>query len=706
MTAIKLHVTVEKATMLYGRNPNPYVVIHLKDDEPIDFKKTSTKVATINPEWNESFDFIIDDIKQESLYINIFNNSEHYPLCDPIIIGCKHFKPRDIPVVVEQRLKRYTSNNSKKEAGTLILSIESSVTDIPVKPKVKKSDARRSDARKSNARRSNARKSNAHENLKRGRVSEARRDDMNIKKSSSNFDHLEIKPERRKSTSAKKELVSLTQPEYTVTYRINIEIISGSNLLPGNKKSKCSPYCVFQVEGGTQKLMSKSIENNLNPTWNEVLPSLDGYYVSSDLLHVWVFDKDKKLDLKKNDCIGIYNIMVNDISALGVTQTVDIPLFKAVNDNKTGNIIQMRRSYPGDAGHLKINFHIAKLDQKPFVDNPWKAKFLEVYLEMNEAKNCPVMDGVKSSDPYVCLHISPAANKQRYKTIVQKQTLNPIWNEQIKFSIDDPKTQLIHFKMLHENMKMGKTKISFKGLKIGEIDELETQLKCNVFRQKGGILRYRITLVRKNEKPFVLRDPLKKVKQEAPAHCGWIWNSFGSSFSCSFDGYTENSSTLSDFHSWELQWHVHEDLPSDGVIKLTRGIIKGTLTKCNNLIKAFDGRTSTYVQLYNVKKYGKIVGDIFLTDAVENNENPVFNKKFEFSRIKKGDTLQIIVFQKVGPIAYQIGAASIPIRTLKVGEQELEVQLEKPRSIVVPMNVNDFANYGHCNLSLTYDLNE
>ncbi|OIW13880.1 hypothetical protein TanjilG_31769 [Lupinus angustifolius] len=64
---------------------------------------------------------------------------------------------------------------------------------------------------------------------------------------------------------------------------------------------------------------------------------------------------------------------------------------------------------------------------------------MKVVVRVIEAKNLPPMDHNGFSDPYVRLQIG----KQRFRTKVIKKCLNPKWDEEFSFSVDDPNEELV-----------------------------------------------------------------------------------------------------------------------------------------------------------------------------------------------------------------------------------------------------------------------
>lgn len=56
---------------LLGRS-DPYVKLIMSDDR-LPSKKTTVKRSNLNPEWNEDFKFVVIDLENQSLDVNVFN---------------------------------------------------------------------------------------------------------------------------------------------------------------------------------------------------------------------------------------------------------------------------------------------------------------------------------------------------------------------------------------------------------------------------------------------------------------------------------------------------------------------------------------------------------------------------------------------------------------------------------------------------------
>ena len=99
---------------------------------------------------------------------------------------------------------------------------------------------------------------------------------------------------------------------------------------------------------------------------------------------------------------------------------------------------------------------------------------MKLSVRVMEARNLPAMDLNGLSDPYVKLQLG----KQRSKTIVVKKSLNPSWEEEFSFRVDDLKEELL-FSVLDEDKYfqddfVGQVKVPVSRVFDGENNSLGT----------------------------------------------------------------------------------------------------------------------------------------------------------------------------------------------------------------------------------------
>lgn len=129
---VKVHIKILKGTdlmkMRYGKS-NPYVRISLGDKESI----TDVQKSTINPEWNQEFDFLSTDPINDSLNLQLFHRSKKsaadnemmspisIPIKDLNLTSYKHPSVYDIPVFYKNKEAGHLSFEIFTEGENLIV---------------------------------------------------------------------------------------------------------------------------------------------------------------------------------------------------------------------------------------------------------------------------------------------------------------------------------------------------------------------------------------------------------------------------------------------------------------------------------------------------------------------------------------------------------------------------------------------------------
>ncbi|XP_066299728.1 extended synaptotagmin-2-like isoform X7 [Branchiostoma lanceolatum] len=222
------------------------------------------------------------------------------------------------------------------------------------------------------------------------------------------------------------------------------------------KKGKSDPYCTLQV--GAQSFKSKTIENTLEPRWNEyyeaVVDQLEG-----QTMQVNMFDEDPG---SKDDPLGNAAVSISEVVKMGFSD-VWLPL----EDATTGQV-HLRMSW------LSLSSQMEALDKMEKVKRIADADALSsalLVVRVDSAKNLPPSDKknfltVKKSgsdpNPYVELSVA----QKHWKTKPQYNTYEPVWEEAFNFLIQNPLHQELLAEVKDEKTKktLGKKVISVKSL--------------------------------------------------------------------------------------------------------------------------------------------------------------------------------------------------------------------------------------------------
>ncbi|XP_066299721.1 extended synaptotagmin-2-like isoform X1 [Branchiostoma lanceolatum] len=270
------------------------------------------------------------------------------------------------------------------------------------------------------------------------------------------------------------------------------------------KKGKSDPYCTLQV--GAQSFKSKTIENTLEPRWNEyyeaVVDQLEG-----QTMQVNMFDEDPG---SKDDPLGNAAVSISEVVKMGFSD-VWLPL----EDATTGQV-HLRMSWLSLSSQMEAldkyvehwkdrarqfqdhgsimeamyskSCHLMgqslpetlrgrvdeSLDQMEKVKRIADADALSsalLVVRVDSAKNLPPSDKknfltVKKSgsdpNPYVELSVA----QKHWKTKPQYNTYEPVWEEAFNFLIQNPLHQELLAEVKDEKTKktLGKKVISVKSL--------------------------------------------------------------------------------------------------------------------------------------------------------------------------------------------------------------------------------------------------
>ncbi|XP_078581426.1 extended synaptotagmin-2-like isoform X7 [Branchiostoma floridae x Branchiostoma japonicum] len=247
------------------------------------------------------------------------------------------------------------------------------------------------------------------------------------------------------------------------------------------KKGKSDPYCTLQV--GAQSFRSKTIENSLEPRWNEyyeaVVDQLEG-----QTMQVNMFDEDPG---SKDDPLGNAAVSISEVVKMGFSD-----MWLPLEDATTGQV-HLRMSWLSLSSQMEALDKYGmlgrrrggslSLDQMEKVKRIADADALSsalLVVRVDSAKNLPMPGMLKNtrqgrsiprwtvkksgSDPNPYVELSVA--QKHWKTKPQYNTYEPVWEEAFNFLIQNPLHQELLAEVKDEKTKktLGKKVISVKSL--------------------------------------------------------------------------------------------------------------------------------------------------------------------------------------------------------------------------------------------------
>jgi hypothetical protein len=144
------------------------------------------------------------------------------------------------------------------------------------------------------------------------------------------------------------------------------------------------------------------------------------------------------------------------------------------------------------------------------------------------------------------------------------------------------------------------------------------------------------------------------------------WNSYSSSFSTDFTGYSELSKSLSDFRPSDDDWlKLHGD-PDVGKPKYEGAKVYPSLRGKVVEGKRIVGEGEVYATAQLVKKSGKTKGVPLATPTVADTADPSFQFDFDLGKTKRGEKVQFIVWRHAESGGdQQVGIAETAIKLLR-----------------------------------------
>jgi Ca2+-dependent lipid-binding protein len=238
---------------------------------------------------------------------------------------------------------------------------------------------------------------------------------------------------------------------------LEVKLVQARDLTNKDLIGKSDPFAIVYVRPLPDKMKrSKTINNDLNPIWNEHFEFIVED-ASTQTVTVKIYDDD---GIQESDLIGCAQVRLQDLQP-GKVKDVWLKLVKDLE-------IQRDRK---DRGQVHLELLYCPFDMKDEAPNPFAPQFSMTSLEKTmtsmengsggssfdmmsssrkkkeiimrgvlsvtviSGEDLPAMDMNGKSDPYVVLSLKKT--KTKYKTRVVNESLNPVWNQTFDFVVED-----------------------------------------------------------------------------------------------------------------------------------------------------------------------------------------------------------------------------------------------------------------------------
>ncbi|XP_068123727.1 extended synaptotagmin-1 [Hyperolius riggenbachi] len=208
---------------------------------------------------------------------------------------------------------------------------------------------------------------------------------------------------------------------------VRIHLLGARNLAPkdfqmgGLLAGKSDPYAILRV--GTQVFTSRTINENLNPVWNEMYEAIV-HEVPGQELEVEIFDKDPD----KDDFLGRMKLDLGDVKKAQV-----LDKWYTLNNTKSGTV-HLRLEWLTLQSNASQLEQVVSMNKEIFArtnEDP-SAAILIVYLD--RADDLPLKKSVKQPNPMVQLSIQDVTQESR--TVFN--TNSPVWEQPFRFFLRNP----------------------------------------------------------------------------------------------------------------------------------------------------------------------------------------------------------------------------------------------------------------------------